>query len=185
MRTDGLTPDQLDDEQQRLYAEITAGPRGSGTQHFPLVREDGSLSGPFGLMLIQPALGRPLQALGSAVRFETGLTGRIREIAILAVAAATACEFERYAHERVGRAAGLTDDELDALNQQRFVGRDDRERAAYDFCVDLLTEGRVHSDEEFALLETELGAPTVMELLVLVGYYRTLSQMLNLFDVQP
>jgi 4-carboxymuconolactone decarboxylase len=64
-----------------------------------------------------------LQELGAAVRFRTRMTDRTREIAILTVATATGSEFERYAHELIGRAAGLTETELAASRNVRHVDR--------------------------------------------------------------
>ena len=61
MRLVGLTKDQLDAPQLALYEDITTGPRSSGPQHFPLTDSGGTLTGPFGIMLHQAALGRPLQ----------------------------------------------------------------------------------------------------------------------------
>lgn len=185
MRVPPLTPDRLSLNQRKLYDDIVSGPRGSGPQHFSLVKDDGSLDGPFGLMLIQPAIGRPLQELGAAIRFETTLTERVREIAILAVAAATDCAFERYAHERVGRAVGLTDLELTGLRAGVFQSTDAAEQHAYDFCARLVTGELPRSADSFAEFERSLGSAAVLELIVLVGYYRTLSQMINIYDVQP
>nr|BFE70573.1 hypothetical protein GCM10020092_038740 [Actinoplanes digitatis] len=73
-----------------------------GPQLFRLVGADGGLEGPFNAFLLQPRLGLALQALGAAVRYETGLADRAREIAILVVSAASDSAFERYAHEAVG-----------------------------------------------------------------------------------
>ena len=87
MRLASLTKDQLDPEQLELYQRILGGPRASGPQHFALTDESGALVGPFGIMLHAPALGRPLQDLGAAIRYQTGLSARVREIAILSVAA--------------------------------------------------------------------------------------------------
>ncbi|XUR32146.1 hypothetical protein ACQY74_000173 (plasmid) [Rhizobium leguminosarum bv. trifolii] len=71
-------------------------------------------------MLHVPALGLPLQELGAAIRYGTRLSDRVREIAILCVAAETDSAFERYAHERVGRAVGLGETELNDLAASRF-----------------------------------------------------------------
>jgi len=65
--------------------------------------------------LLQPTLGGALQALGSAVRYDTALSDRAREVAILVVSVHWDSDFEWYAHEAVGRHAGLTADELRAL----------------------------------------------------------------------
>ena len=134
-------------------------------------------------MVHEPALGAPLQELGSAIRYATGLTDRVREIAILAVAAATDSAFEQYAHERVGRAVGLTDDELAALAAGTFAPADAVEESAYALCRRLLADRSRLTDEEYADLVDVLGTTTITELVVLVGYYRTLAQLLDVFDV--
>jgi 4-carboxymuconolactone decarboxylase len=183
MRLPDLTPAELTDEQRAVHDAIASGPRAAGPQHFPLVDASGALTGPFGVMVHEPALGAPLQELGSALRYATGLTDRVREIAILAVAAATGSAFEAWAHTRVGRAVGLGDDELTALAEQAFTSSDPAEAAAYDFCRRLL-EGRCRLTEvEYADLVEALDSSTVTELVVLVGYYRTLAQLLDVFDV--
>ena len=185
MRLPRLTPAELDDTQRALREQILGGPRGSGPQHFPLVHDDGSLTGPFGVMLHEPALGRPLQELGSAIRYATGRSDRVREIAILAVAAATGSAFEAYAHERVGRAVGLTEDELAALADGSFASTDPHERAAHALCRHLLDGGpAAHLDDAgYASYADALGTTTMTELVVLVGYYRTLADLLAVHDV--
>jgi 4-carboxymuconolactone decarboxylase len=185
MRLPDLTPAELSDAQRALREQIVGGPRGSGPQHFPLERGDGSLTGPFGVMLHEPALGAPLQELGSAIRYATGLSARTREIAILAVASATGSAFEAYAHARVGRAVGLTEDELAALADGSFTSTDPLEHAAHAFCRRLMDAGpgaRL-DDETYAAYAVALGTTTMTELVVLVGYYRTLAQLLDVFDV--
>ncbi|WP_231248661.1 carboxymuconolactone decarboxylase family protein [Nocardioides furvisabuli] len=183
MRLPDLDPADLTDAQRALRARIIGGPRGSGTQHFPLTTPDGALTGPFQVMLHEPALGAPLQELGSAVRYATGLSDRVREIAILAVAAATDSAFEQWAHARIGRAAGLHDTELAALAEGRFTSDDAIEQTAYDFCRRLLQDTSHVDDEVYARLHTAIGTTTITELVVLVGYYRTLAQLLDVFDV--
>ncbi len=49
------------------------------------------------------------------MRFGLTLTDRVREIAILEVARHARSEFEWYAHVRIGRAAGLTAAEVEAV----------------------------------------------------------------------
>ncbi len=183
MRLADLTPAEMRDEQLALRDRIIGAPRGSGPQHFPLTTADGALTGPFGVLVHDPSLGAPLQELGSAVRYATSLSDRVREIAILAVAEATGSAFEQYAHARVGRAAGLTDDDLAALAAATFTSTDPVEQSAYDLTQRLL-EGRARlSDAAYDELAETLGTTTITELVVLVGYYRTLAQLLDVYDV--
>ncbi|PKH40616.1 4-carboxymuconolactone decarboxylase [Nocardioides alpinus] len=183
MRLPDLTPADMTAEQRALHDHIVGGPRGSGTQHFALTTHTGALTGPFGVMVHEPALGAPLQELGSAVRYATGLTDRVREIAILAVAAATGSAFEQHAHERVGRAVGLTDDELAAVAGGTFTTTDAVEASAYALCRRLLADRSRLTTEEYDDLAGVLGTTTITELVVLVGYYRTLAQLLDVYDV--
>ena len=178
-----LVEADLDAEQLEIYRSITGGPRASGTQVFQLQDAAGSLNGPFGVMLHAPHVGSPLEKLGSAIRYRTSLSDREREIAILMVASATDSEFERYAHERVGRVAGLTEDELGVLRAGSYPQADQREARVGELCARLLADERI-TDDEFEAASAVLGNPTIIELVVLVGYYRTLAQLMDVFDVQ-
>jgi 4-carboxymuconolactone decarboxylase len=140
------------------------------------------LYGPFGAMLNAPLVGQRLQELGAAIRFETDLTPRCREIAILQVAQALGSEFEWWAHERVGRASGLDVDELTALSVGSFVSSDPVETAVATFCDNLLHSSAV-TDDEFAAASQILTARQLTELTVLVGYYRLLAQLLTVFAI--
>ncbi|MCR1781093.1 carboxymuconolactone decarboxylase family protein [Nocardioides carbamazepini] len=177
-----LTPDQLDEAQRAVYDSIAGGDRAKGVQHFPLAADDGSLNGPFGIMLHAPGVGAVLSELGATIRFRTDLTLRVREIVILQVAQALGSEFEWWAHERVGRAAGLTDEELMLLSLGSFRSDDPVEAAAAAFCANLLSSSVV-TDDEFASASAVLSAQQLIDLTVLVGYYRTLAQLMAVFDV--
>jgi 4-carboxymuconolactone decarboxylase len=180
-----LTEAELTEEQLGLYRAITSGPRATGPQLFELRDEHGALNGPFGVMLHAPSLGGPLQELGAAVRYRTRLSDRCREVAILATATATGSEFERYAHEPIGLAAGLTAPELAALRDGTFTSADPTEAAAYAVCRRLLDADprQPWSDEEYTAAADPLGPERLLELTVLVGYYRTLAQLMHVFAV--
>lgn len=182
MRLERLLPAELDEEQRAVYDGIAGGDRAKGKQHFPLTDNDGALNGPFGVMLYAVSVGGPLQELGSAIRFHTELSARVREVAILQVAQALGSEFEWWAHEKVGRAVGLTDEELTAISIGSFTGRDEVERACYEVAANLLSSSTV-TEEEFARASTVLSNRVLVELSVLVGYYRTLAQTMTLFDI--
>ena len=177
-----LPPAELTDEQRAVYDGITGGDRLKGTQHFPVVAPDGSLNGPFGIMVEVPGVGSALQELGAAIRYRTSLTARIREIGILLVASKLSSAFEWWAHERVARAVGLDDAELAELEQGGFSSTDPAEQAAADLSVALL-DNTVVTDEQYARYHDVLGVQAVVELTSLVGYYRTLAQLMAVFDI--
>jgi 4-carboxymuconolactone decarboxylase len=124
-----------------------------------------------------------MQALGAAIRYETTLSDRHREIAILVVAVVRASDFEWHAHERLGRDAGLTDDDLAGLREGRFAGlagKDDR--AVAEIAYALAARGDL-DDAEYARAVDVLGLPGLFEVLTLVGYYSALAVQLRVFRV--
>lgn len=180
-RLPALRPDELTDEQRAVYAAIVGGPR-SG-QALAVADADGRLQGPFNAMLHGPAVGGPLQELGAALRFRTGFTAREREIAILVVAGHLRSAYEWYAHERLGRQAGLTERELSALRRGEEPALPDaRERIVHETARALVADGDL-TDALYAEATATLGRPAVVELVTLVGYYRTLALQLRVFRV--
>jgi 4-carboxymuconolactone decarboxylase len=173
--------EDLDEQQRAVYEKIAHGPRAINSP-FPLSDAEGHLNGPFGMMVSVPRLGEPLQALGAAVRFSTGLTDRMRETAILQVAQALRSDFEWWAHEKVARLAGITDDELAMIRAGELFGRDEHERASQEAVSLLLNPGTL-SDAEFERVHAVLGEQTLIELSIVMGYYWTLSRMMHLFEI--
>jgi 4-carboxymuconolactone decarboxylase len=178
-RLAGLSPDLLDDDQRRLYHDITGGPRGQGP--FELTDDAGALTGPFNAMLLRPAIGSALQALGAAIRYRGALPARARELAILVVATHWDSGFERAAHEVIGRAEGLSEAELAAV----LAGRepelaDATERAALRAARVLVRAGDL-DDRQYSEALVQLGAAGIFELTALVGYYGTLALQMRVF----
>ncbi len=177
-----LAPAELDDEQRSLYDAIAGGRRAQGPQLFRLADADGCLEGPFNAFLLQPRLGSALQALGASVRYDTRLDDRCREIAILVVAAHWRSAFEWYAHEAVGRAAGLGDAELDTLREGRHAALAGRESVVARTAAALVARGDL-DDAEYREAVDCIGPAGLFELLTLVGYYATLALQLRVFRV--
>jgi 4-carboxymuconolactone decarboxylase len=177
-----LNPTALDDDQRALYDAIAGGRRAQGPQLFRLTDADGRLEGPFNAFLLQPRLGSVLQALGAAVRYETALDDRSREIAILVIAAHWHSDFEQYAHEAVGRAVGLADIELTAIRDARHDVLSGREAVVARTAAALAARGDL-DDTEYREAEDQLGPDGLFELLTLVGYYATLALQLRVFRV--
>jgi 4-carboxymuconolactone decarboxylase len=180
-RLPALHPDELDHEQRDVYEAIVGGPRMASA--FSFADEEGRLLGPFNAMLHSPAVGGPMQELGAALRFRTSFTKREREIAILVVAANLRSDYEWYAHERVGRRAGLTDAELTALRTGAVpILADARERIIYEAARALAADGDLTAPM-FAEATASLGRGAVVELVTLVGYYTALALQLRVFRV--
>ncbi len=186
MRLAVLSSEEMTPEQVGLYREILGGPRGQGPRAVLLSSGAGDLAGPFNAMLYAPEVGHALQELGAAIRFRTGLSPRIREMAILVVAQEWDSGYERSSHEPIGREAGLTEPEIEALRAGADPGfTDEQERIAYDVVRSLVgIEAPADLDDaQYAAAVAALGERALVELSALVGYYATLALQLRIFRV--
>jgi 4-carboxymuconolactone decarboxylase len=178
----GLRREDLDDEGRALYDTIVEGPRSSMPGQFAIRRSDGTLAGPFGLFLLAPAIGAPLQELGAALRTRSVLEAPLRELATLAVAATAGSRFELAAHLPLARAAGVSEADIRAvLNGGSPAG--DRARLIVEFARAGVTT--VAPRSAYEALGTVFDEQERFEVVALVGYYRALATMLELFGVEP
>ncbi|MFN3218406.1 MAG: carboxymuconolactone decarboxylase family protein [Acidimicrobiales bacterium] len=182
-----LDPASLTDDQRDLYDEIVGGRRSGGPQHFRIADDEGRLQGPFNAFLSAPTIGAPLAALGAAIRYESSLDDRAREIAILVVAAAWDSDFEQYAHEPIARAAGIDDHELASIRAGASADTTARWPDAADLTLVRVTRSLVDrgdlDDDLYAEAVDVLGEAGLFELTALVGYYAMLALQLRVFDV--
>ena len=168
-------PDQLDANQRALYEAILSGPRNSAPRSTPLTDALGRFSGPFNAMFYSPLLGDPLQELGAAVRYRSGLDGAARELAILEVARVNRCDTEWNGHSRIAEANGVTAEQLETLKHGEIPkGLTPVAETVLELARTLI-EARDLDDAQFARYASVLGEVTLMEVIVLVGYYSLLA----------
>jgi alkylhydroperoxidase family enzyme len=140
---------------------------------------EGRLLGPFNAMLANPAVGDALQQLGAVIRYGASLPGRVRELAILVVAAHRQSTFEWYAHQEPARDAGLPEGTVAGIRAggRGLIGDDALVNRAV---LGLLTD-REWDDETFAAVRDLLGIAGAVELVALVGYYDLLDLTMSTF----
>jgi 4-carboxymuconolactone decarboxylase len=177
------TRDDLDDGARSVYDAIVHGPRGDGGVPATLADPDGRLQGPFNAMLhASPAVGDAVQRLGAGIRYDSSLTDRVRELAIITVAAFRRSEFEWLVHAPQASAAGVTDDMLEAIarGDAGFFEHDDQlvHRAVLE-----LVDRRDLAQDTFEKLCILLGVRGTVDLVTLVGYYDLLALSLRAFRV--
>ena len=173
-----LTP-----EQQELYDSIANGPRAAKRKS--LVDAQGHLTGPFNAFLHLPQLGKHWSAIGETLRFKTGLSRRLFELAILVVAVHWHSSHEWAAHARLAREEGIAEETIAALRRgdcPQFSQND--EETVYGFAHQLVTERRLGA-QRYADAVDLLGETQTIELVNALGYYIALAAMLNAFDVHP
>lgn len=182
-RLQKLHPSELNVEQKEAYDTIVRGRRSAGVGAKYLLDDVGRLEGPFNAMLLNPRMGQALQALGAAVRYESSLAGRAREVAILEVATHCHCEYEWLVHEQVGAAEGLSREELAAVHSGRHAASLSELECCVRDVVRELLETRDLGEGSFVRLQEGVGLSGVQELLTLVGYYELLALSLRVWRV--
>ncbi len=164
--------EQMTAAQRAAAAELAAGPRGG-------------VRGPFIPLLRSPELMHRLQKVGEYLRYESVLERRVSEFAILVVARQWTQQFEWLVHVPLARAAGLEAGIADALAEgRRPSGMAADEEIAYDFCDELFRTHGV-SERTYRRAVARLGEQGVVDLVGLVGYFTTVSMMMNVAHTPP
>lgn len=181
-RLPSLREDELDAEQKRLHQSITCGARARAPRKFPLANTDGSLNGPFNVLLYNPRLGNAVQELGSILRFGSNLSGPGREAAILTVARHWRANYEWFAHAIIARNEGVSEADITAIKEGRTPREGEGLALIHRFVTELVETGRV-ADFSYREAAERFGNETLVELSVLVGYYGLVAGLLNTFEV--
>lgn len=176
-----LTPDALDDAQRKLYDAVLASPRGQGGARKLILREDGSLTGPFDAWLRTPEVGLHLERVGMSLRTDTEMAPAAREIAVLVVARAWAADFEWWVHGLVARGVGVPESAIEAIGRGvRPVLEDAGLQAAHDVASELVHRRRL-APETLERAREGLGERALVEVVTHVGFYQLVSGVLESF----
>jgi 4-carboxymuconolactone decarboxylase len=161
-----LAKERMTDAQRRAAEGIAAGPRGE-------------VSGPFIPLLRSPELMDRLQKVGEYLRFQSTLDASINEFVTLIVSRSWTQQFEWRAHVPRALKAGVSRETIDALAEgRRPPGLSETQTIAYELCDELLRTHGV-SDTTFDIAVREFGESGLIDLLGLVGYFTTLSMIMN------
>jgi 4-carboxymuconolactone decarboxylase len=176
-------PEELDANQRALYEAILSGPRNSVSRPTSLTDAEGRFSGPFNAMFYSPLLGNPLQELGAAVRYQSGLDDAARELAILEVARVNRCDTEWIGHSHIAEANGVTPEQLEDLKRGQVPkGLSEVAESVLELARTLI-DVRDLDDAQFAHFVSALGEEALMEVVVLVGYYSLLALSMSVWRV--
>jgi 4-carboxymuconolactone decarboxylase len=165
-----LDLDVLDPEQKRVADEIRSGPRGG-------------LGGPFQAWLRSPGLADHAQQLGAHCRFGTSLPAAAVELAILLTGRHWRAQFEFWAHARLGRQSGLSEEVIEAIRTGATPPLEDPlHRTIYDAVTEYFETNRL-APATYGRAIAALGERGLVDLVGIVGYYGLVSMTLNVFEV--
>lgn len=113
------------------------------------------------------------------------LPRRDSELVILRVADNTGCAYEWGHHERLGRHAGLSAEEVERVRSgPEADGWSPRQRLLLGAADEMHAEGEI-GDELWAALAAEIDDRLLIELCMLIGHYEMLAMTLKTLRVQP
>jgi 4-carboxymuconolactone decarboxylase len=171
-RMPAIPRDQMDDVQRAAADELIAGPRKG-------------VKGPFIPLLRSPALMARLQKVGEYLRFESALSRRVNEFVTLVVSRAWTQQFEWATHVPLATGAGTAAQTIEALREgRRPTGMSREEELAYDFTTEL-QQNRGVSDATYRACVEAFGERGVVDLVGLVGYFTSVSMVLNVAHTPP
>lgn len=108
------------------------------------------------------------------------------ELVILRVAHNCGSEYEWRHHERIGRAAGLDEAQIQAAREQAGApALSERQALLVRAADELHSAERVLGDATWDALRARLSEVELIELCLLVGHYEMLAMTLNTLRVQP
>jgi 4-carboxymuconolactone decarboxylase len=149
-----------------------------------LVARRGRIDGMYRSLLNHPDLTRQVSDLGSFLRFGAGtLPPAVRELIILWLARRLGAVYEWVKHEPPAKAAGLSESVIDTLRAgQEPSDLDEIQEAALQVAKCALELRSIPEDLQDRLID-RIGIKGVIELVVLVGFYRMIAGVIFAFDV--
>lgn len=158
--------------QKRIHDLILSGPRGQ-------------VRGPLAVWLHRPAMAEHAQALGQYCRYDSSLSPRLSELAILTMGRWWGSDFEWWAHKKIALREGVAPEVIHALRDGTDIPFTHEDEAVmHRFLTTLLRTRRV-SDDLYQLAVTTFGKDGVIDLVALAGYYTLISMTLNVFEIEP
>jgi alkylhydroperoxidase family enzyme len=140
-------------------------------------------------MANSPNAAKAMTGLAMYIRHHSKLDPRLRELAILQVGYLARSPYEYSHHVKLGREAGVSDDDIRAIKEET-AGRPSKLdplakavlRAARE-----MTSGIAMSDDSFATLEKALGREQVIDLTLAIAFYNGVVRLLGTLqiDVEP
>lgn len=141
------------------------------------------LHGPAAIRLYS-RFAEPLGAINRGLRFESGISPRIREIAILSTAREMDSQFEWVAHEPEALKEGVPAQVIEVIKHRRSTeGLDEADAVVIELGRQVWGRHKVTS-EVFARAKAQFGAGMLVNIVLLMGNYAGTAALLATVDMQ-
>ncbi|MFC1492291.1 carboxymuconolactone decarboxylase family protein [Nitrospinota bacterium] len=165
-----ISVEEMSEKQRQIHDGIVSGKRAG-------------FRGPFNVWIHSPDFLERLEKVGAYLRYDTTLSPRLSEMAILITARFWTAQYEWFAHVPHAVKGGLDEEIISAIAERRRPENMKPDEAAlYDFCTDLHEKHAV-SDAVYRAALDQFGEQGVVDLTGLIGQYTMVSMTLNAFEV--
>lgn len=164
--------------QFRDFSTLSAEDREMGERN----KVNGEVVNIFRVLMQNPKLARSWSRFAGYILGGQSLPARDREILILRIGWLNQAAYEWEQHVRIGKAAGLSDDEIDRISKGPKAGWNKHDAALVQAADDLY-ENSVVSDETWKQLSERFNTEQMMDAVFTVGQYNLVSWALNSFGV--
>ena len=142
------------------------------------------LRGPSGIRLYSPKVADMEYEVSQYLRYQSGLSGTVRELAILTTAREMDSPFEWAGHEQQGLKEGLSPSVIDVVRYRKGLeGLPEKEAIIIQLGREMFGKKKVDS-ETFARALKIFGPKHMLDLVTLMGYYSSVAALLCAFDMQ-
>ncbi|MEK9682904.1 MAG: carboxymuconolactone decarboxylase family protein [Rhodospirillaceae bacterium] len=142
------------------------------------------LHGPGGIRLHSPNLAEVARPYARYLRFESGLSGDLRELTILIAAREADSNFEWSAHENEARKEGLPEETIEAIRTGGPIDElPDRDAVLIRLGREVLSTHKV-SSETYRAAHDLFGTRMLIDIVALMGVYTSTAAILACFDMQ-
>ncbi|QGY33105.1 carboxymuconolactone decarboxylase [Pantoea cypripedii] len=170
-RLQKIEPDNASASQQEVIAKLS--------------EARGRIPTPFNIWLHNPNLAKGMEIIGTHIDSSPVLDEVESEVAILSTAVFWNAPYVIANHRRHAIEAGVPETVVEAiLSRQCLATGDDRLGLICQAVWDLLGGGEI-SDQRFARYAAELGRAVIAELLIVIGYFTSVSLAMTLHALQP
>lgn len=166
-----IDPETATEEQRTVIASLSSG--------------RGRIPTPFNIWLHDPRPAAGMEIIGTHIDQSTVLAEAESEIAILATAVFWKADYVIANHRRHALKAGLPEAAVESiLARRRPEGLEGRLGAVSDAVHDILAGASVE-DDAFDRYAAEIGRDGIAEVLIVIGYFTSVSLAMTLHALQP
>lgn len=148
-----------------------------------IVAQRGSVLHLYQMLLHSPAVARGWLSHLTGIRQNSSLSGSLRELVIMRVALLNRAPYEADQHAPIALQEGVTQEQLDRLEDWRSSGVfNEQERAVLDY-TDSMTRHVQVPDDIFAAVKAQLQPQELVELTATIATYNMVSRFLEALQI--